>query len=134
MSVIRDWVVGPGERVPGCAAFAEPGVPKKLSDDASVSHCPPGPRLELAWGRAVLMVQPAHPGVIYCCACGEVVDQRIRETEVVSPLDDAVASERQDAGSPAAPTVVVPESGSDPTGSPECRIVFQQRSPRAVHF
>jgi hypothetical protein len=36
-----DWVIGPGDGVPGGAIFAAPCVPQQFADDSGVGHCPP---------------------------------------------------------------------------------------------
>ena len=108
-------MVWPGDRVAGCGTFTEARVPEQLPDDAGVSHRPPGPWLQDTRRRPLLVVRPPDTGVIDGRACGEVVDQHIREAEVVTALDDAVARECQDAGRTAATAVVVPESRSDAT-------------------
>jgi hypothetical protein len=48
------------------------------------------------------MIRPTHTCVVDGGMSREVVDEHVREVEVVTTLDDAVAREGQDAGSPAA--------------------------------
>jgi hypothetical protein len=61
------------------------------------------------------MVGPPSTCVIDGGTCYEVVDQHVRELEGVTTLGHAVAREGEDASGPAAPGIVVPESGRDPT-------------------
>jgi hypothetical protein len=66
----------------------------------------------------VLVVRPPHTCVIDDGTCREVIDQHVGEAEVVTTLGNAVAREGEDASGPAAPGIVVPESGPDPARKP----------------
>src|SRR5262249_43327427 len=109
-----DWVVGPADRVSGRASCAEPCVVQEFGDDSGVAHRPSGAWFQDAGGGPVLVVGPSGAFAIDGGACREVVGQYVGEAEVVALFGDAVAGEGQDAGGPAAPGVVVPESGPDP--------------------
>jgi hypothetical protein len=89
-----DWVIGPGDGVPGGAIFAEPCVPEQFADDSGVAHCPPSAWLQVARGGPVLVVRPPHTCVVDGGTRCEVVDQLVGELEVVATLDDTIARER----------------------------------------
>lgn len=111
-------MVRPCNCVTVVAALAQPHVAEKFAEDPRVAHGPASARLKVAGSCPVVVVPPAHAGVIDGGMPREVVDQLIGGVEGVATFDDAVARKGEDAGGAAAATVVVAEPGRIPRGSP----------------
>jgi hypothetical protein len=74
-SIARDRVIGPADRVTGAATGAESRGTKQFPDDASITHRPPGPWLQVAGRCPVLMIRPPHTFVVDGGTPREVVDE-----------------------------------------------------------